>query len=135
MGIKGKRNRGRSGSEEARDIARHWVGLYEEAASEPDGVLYANYQGDLYPYADANDPAPLLDLLRCFADTGYFCADDDWELVRKFELKAEFQDLLRQGKSSKAALIALEKKWFRESRMLERYIKEVGRPPKVNDKS
>ena len=68
--------KGRSGDPIARAIAKRYVELFEEAAHQPDGKLWVEFEEDGLTQTtvavDINDPKPLLDILKNFASTGYF---------------------------------------------------------------
>ena len=126
-----KTKKGRAGDLIARDIAKRYVELYEEAAKEPDGKSWieVEFEGtgekELMMFVDSNDPKPLIEILRQFSETGYFEGElqDKVRFTSQSIMFDEYNSIMKsKTKNYHAVIDALSKKYNISRKTVERRI-------------
>ena len=107
--------KGRSGDQIARAIAKRYVELFEVAAHQPDGKLWAEYEENgvtqTTVVVDISDPKPLLDILKNFASTGYFEGElqDKVRFIEMSKIHDEYKHLNKTYTSETSVNILADK--------------------------
>ncbi len=108
-----------------RTTARVWVDLYRQAMEAPGGRVCLNPEDEpeTQTWIDSADPAPLLSLLKNYAEEGTFeHVGKTYDAIRLLPMRHAYREMRKAGQTHQFAVEELAEEYGLSTRQIERKV-------------